>query len=648
MASSFIESIHTSFDKQFPKTRVEQLMKRSDREDIDNEDLKKHESELFGLTKDSSKVECLLVLTKQSIPVIIAFFLQVGATFINLVFASQYKEGHGSKSTVFTGISLANMFANVSCLSILIGMTGAIETLASQNNGAGNFREVGFILQRSCAILGLIMLPVIILWFFAADIFLSLGFDRDVCSIIQGYMRIRSLAIPMDIINESYEKYLTAIGVMEPPMWANIAFNVLVLLLNLLFVLVLKFDYECLAWSWVIALYASAALQIALSWNHPSVRKTLQPLDRQAFCKWKEFFALGFPGTVMLCSEWYAYEILTVFASHLGTVQVAAQSIILQTASLVFMAPLGVGVACASLVGNSLGAKRHKLATQIGKVSVFAIVVLETVMSVCVLFLGQYFVEVFSEDKRVEASANKSLPFLSAFIIIDGIQGVASGVLRGAGKQTVGAVANVVAFYGIGLPAAWLFCFTCGFGVNGLLLGIGVGTSFQVAVLLVLLTRYENYVFSITSTTATSSPGGDAMSEPIAPSTYYVPYIAPGSVRTDTAENSSDENEDKFHMKDNTIGLATLGSRTMSVAKTHVSNAMRRIVMGGMIPGGDNDTAARGGHMPLSTSDEDNAEDSGDSPTFAPWKDEMAVRHVVDGSNNLSSRSPDENREGYV
>ena len=78
------------------------------------------------------------------------------------------------------------------------------------------------------------------------------------------------------------------------------------------------------------------------------------------------------------------------------------------------------------------------------------------------------------------------------------MQGVASGVLRGAGKQLVGAVANVISFYVIGIPLAWLFCFTFSLGVNGLLLGVGCGTAFQVAVLITLIYKYEAYVFAPT------------------------------------------------------------------------------------------------------------------------------------------------------
>ena len=54
-----------------------------------------------------------------------------------------------------------------------------------------------------------------------------------------------------------------------------------------------------------------------------------------------EFFKLGFPGMLMLCSEWWAYEVLTVMAGVLGKEEVSAQAILMQILSLSFMVPLG-------------------------------------------------------------------------------------------------------------------------------------------------------------------------------------------------------------------------------------------------------------------------------------------------------------------
>eukprot|EP01038_Epipyxis_sp_PR26KG_P016448 gene16448-22431_t len=451
--------------------------------------------ELFGLNENSSWILQLKVLSTQAIPVVISFFLSIGGTFINLIFAGHYVVNN-DKTVVFAGVSLANMFANVSCLSILIGMSGAVETLGSQHNGAGNYKEVGLVLQRSVLILSLICVPIMFLWYFTWDIFLMLGVERNVCIVIRNFIRIRTLAIPIDVLNESYEKYLMSIGVMQPSMWSNISFNIFILSFNLIFVFLLKLDYECLAWSWVISDYIAGMIQIGLSLKEPAVKRTLQPFSRQALAQWGEFLLLGLPGTVMLCSEWWAYEILTLFASQLGTAPVAAQTIVLQTASLAFMIPLGLGVASTSLVGNSLGANHRQLAINIGKLSLLSIGFVELIISAVIFFSGEYFVDLFTNDNIVKLHANHAIPFLALFTMIDGFQGVASGVLRGAGKQFIGAITNVISFYVIGLPTAWLLCFRTSLRFSGLMLGIALGTCFQVFVLLILILRFESYVFT--------------------------------------------------------------------------------------------------------------------------------------------------------
>ena len=66
-------------------------------------------NELFGLHEHSSFVEQLSVLVKQALPVVISFFLGIGGTFINLVFAGNYVHESGDKSAVFAGVSLANV-----------------------------------------------------------------------------------------------------------------------------------------------------------------------------------------------------------------------------------------------------------------------------------------------------------------------------------------------------------------------------------------------------------------------------------------------------------------------------------------------------------------------------------------------------------
>ena len=60
------------------------------------------------------------------------------------------------------------------------------------------------------------------------------------------------------------------------------------------------------------------------------------------------------------------------------------------------------------------------------------------------------------------------------------MQGVISGVLRGAGKQVLGAVTNFVCYYMVGLPLGICLALLVNLGVVGMWIGISVADTLQV------------------------------------------------------------------------------------------------------------------------------------------------------------------------
>ncbi|KAJ1437172.1 hypothetical protein B484DRAFT_392939 [Ochromonadaceae sp. CCMP2298] len=103
-----------------------------------------------------------------------------------------------------------------------------------------------------------------------------------------------------------------------------------------------------------------------------------------------------------------------------------------------------------------MGAGRPKLAVQIGRSCLLYTSGVDVLVG-CVIYMGG------AEFVKVQEVAASAVPFLALFIMIDGLQGVASGVLRGAGRQVLGACANVVAYYALGLPVCVLFVLIFGF-----------------------------------------------------------------------------------------------------------------------------------------------------------------------------------------
>ncbi|KAL9427700.1 hypothetical protein AB3S75_029810 [Citrus x aurantiifolia] len=83
-------------------------------------------------------------------------------------------------------------------------------------------------------------------------------------------------------------------------------------------------------------------------------------------------------------------------------------------------------------------------------------------------------------------------PLLSITIFMDNMQSVLSGVAIGIGWQHIGAYINLGAFYLVGIPVAYVLCFSVHLRTKGLLLGLMSGSTIQ-AVALAVVTSLTNW-----------------------------------------------------------------------------------------------------------------------------------------------------------
>ncbi len=70
------------------------------------------------------------------------------------------------------------------------------------------------------------------------------------------------------------------------------------------------------------------------------------------------------------------------------------------------------------------------------------------------------------------------------FQLVDGLQVLALGLLRGVQDTTVPMVMATISYWVIGLPVSYLLAFTFGFGAVGLWLGLVIGLAVAAALLL--------------------------------------------------------------------------------------------------------------------------------------------------------------------
>ena len=103
----------------------------------------------------------------------------------------------------------------------------------------------------------------------------------------------------------------------------------------------------------------------------PELQESLfWPNMKDSFSKWGEFLELAVPGTLMVCFEWWCFEILILFSGYLGVNKLAANVILMNVAYFYLMIAYGTSEALSTLVGNCIGANPVALGKRITKLTV--------------------------------------------------------------------------------------------------------------------------------------------------------------------------------------------------------------------------------------------------------------------------------------
>lgn len=89
----------------------------------------------------------------------------------------------------------------------------------------------------------------------------------------------------------------------------------------------------------------------------------------------------------MLCFEWWAFELLAIFTGILGVEPLAAEVVIINMITFIFMLPLGISYTASALVGNFVGEKKIDLAKRFAILTIVLDIILT---SLIVLLLGLY------------------------------------------------------------------------------------------------------------------------------------------------------------------------------------------------------------------------------------------------------------------
>lgn len=367
-----------------------------------------------------------------------------------------------------------------------VGFAQAVMPVAANAEGRGDIRGVRRSVRMGLWVLALYSTIVMLPLWHLESILLALGQERQTSALAGEYIRVAQWAMFPALYMMGLRSYLAVIGRAHVLMWATFAVVFLNAGVNYLFIFG-NFGFPALGI--VGAAVASLATNIAVAiWLYWYTLKKPELAKYELYVRfwrpdWPAFFEvirLGWPIGLTIIAEAGLFSAASIMVGWVGTIELAAHGVALQLASLAFMIPLGIASAVTVRVGVAHG-RDDQLGLKRAGWSAVAIAIGIGVAAALTFFLVPEWLIGFWMDEdnpnaaEVVAFAVPMLYVAAAFQIVDGIQAVSAGNLRGLKDTRMPMIIAIVSYWVIGLPAAWLFAFVIGMGAVGVWFGLAAG-----------------------------------------------------------------------------------------------------------------------------------------------------------------------------
>ncbi len=189
----------------------------------------------------------------------------------------------------------------------------------------------------------------------------------------------------------------------------------------------------------------------------------------------RRLLTLGVPAASQITLEVGVFAASTALAGRLAPIALAAHQIAIHIAALSFMVPLGVSSAGAVRVGHAVGRRDPAAAERAGWTALILGAGFMACTAAAFILIPRVLMGAFTRNEGVLQLGVSLLAVAAIFQLFDGIQGVATGILRGLGDTRTPMLWNLVGHWFIGLPTGYALCFVMGRGVIGLWWGLSIG-----------------------------------------------------------------------------------------------------------------------------------------------------------------------------
>lgn len=418
------------------------------------------------IKKKPSMLKTIKEIMKDTIPSIMGLLFIFICETINIVYI-----GMTNDSNNIASIGLGTIFINATGYILGVGLLGGLDTLCSQSFGAREFYLVGIYSNIARIIVTVFFLIVCIPCIFYCETLLLLMGQEEVVSAGAGIF-VKSM-IPALFLGLQYNtnlRYVQSMNIFLPGMIVTLITAIYHPLWCYIFIIYFGFGLVGAGISMGITqLLNFIMICIYIHKMNPHPDTYFYPNeDTWNIDRFKEYIKYAIPASILFAADWLGFDFLTIMASYMGPVDLAANVCLFNFITLIFMIPMGLSFASTTLVGNSIGSGNIIKAKNYAKISVILGIIIVSSTTMFIVFFRNLIPFLYTNDLIIANLVTNLLGIYIWFGIVDAIQIILNGIIKGLGKQKVASIVALVILYPVMLPLAYLLAFVLNYGIYGL------------------------------------------------------------------------------------------------------------------------------------------------------------------------------------
>ncbi len=405
-----------------------------------------------------------------AIPVAFQQFITAGLNMVDVLMVGQLGEAS------IAALGLANQIFFLFIL-FLFGVTSGMAIFTAQFWGKGDVESIHKVMGISLTV----ALLVSIFFTLAATLFPEavLSFyteDQEVIALGSSYLRIVGVSYLFTAIVTSYYAVLRSIMHVK----LTVMVSVIALILKSILSYMLIFGIGGLPALGV----RGAAIATAFGWLLQFILililiytlKTPLAVNPLTFFRFERAFLFRVLGTAMpaAINEVFWSVGITVYNAvyaHISTGAIAAVQINATIEEITFVLLIGLGNACAIMIGNEIGAGRSEVAFEHSRRFLILVVLIALVSGIMILFIREPVVSLYEISPEVAASARRLMTIFALTVWLRSINFILFiGALRAGGDTRFAMFMEIFSIWLVGVPAALIGGFVLHLPVEGVYL----------------------------------------------------------------------------------------------------------------------------------------------------------------------------------